>query len=344
MPLGKEIGYRDGSATSVTFTEVGSLGAATKPVDLAFHPGKPDQLWVIGYGDNSVHVGDAVMSDVPTWTRYLDPAARHFGHKPPAIAMGGETGEFADKQTWATCGDNDNSQNGPANLFMGPALFSTDLTVFAKRTPTGLGSHLDMLHESPFCRGIAHEVDNVYWVFNSHDKALDKYDFAVDHGPGNDDHSDGSVFRYARGEVLGATDNTPSHLAFDATDKFLYVADTGHQRIVRLDTTSGTKSGSITRILEPLKAEGTMKDAVLEEVVPPGLLQKPSGIELKGELIFVTDAATSTFHVFDKAGAELRHLETGLPPDSLAGFTFGSDEKVYFVDRIDGRVLRIDPM
>lgn len=348
LPPGKEIGYRDGTASSVDFTEVGSVGASAKPVDLAFHPDRADELWVIDYGDNAVHIGTGIASDAPSWKRLLDPAARHFAHKPPAIAMGGSTSTFADPRTWASCGDNDNGQNsqesdGSANLFVGPSLFTADLTVFAKRTPGGLGSHLDMLHESPLCRGIAHVADNVYWVFNAYDRALDKYDFGKDHGPGNDDHSDGAVYRYADGQVKGADDETPSHVFFDSTDKFLYVADTGNQRILRLDTTTAQKSGRISRVLEPLREQAVMKGSSLEIVVDAGTLTKPSGIEVKNDLVYVTDAATSTFHVFDKTGKQLRTLATDLPPDSLAGFTFGADQKIYFVDRVTGRILRIDP-
>ena len=348
LPPGKEIGYRDGTASSVDFTEVGSVGSSAKPVDLAFHPDRTDELWVIDYGDNAVHVGTGITTDAPAWNRILDPAARHFAHKPPAIAMGGATSTFADPRTWASCGDNDNGQNsegsdGTANLFVGPSLFAADLTVYGKRTPTGLGSHLDMLHESPLCRGIAHVADNVYWVFNAYDRALDKYDFGKDHGPGNDDHSDGSVFRFAKGEVKGADDATPSHVFFDASDNFLYVADTGNERIVRLDTATAQKSGPISRILEPLREHGVMKGAALEVIVEPGTVTKPSGVEVKNDLVYVTDAATSTFHVFDKSGKPLRTLATDLPPDSLAGFAFGPDGKIYFVDRVTGRILRIDP-
>ena len=70
-----------------------------------------------------------------------------------------------------------------------------------------------------------------------------------------------------------------------------------------------------------------------------------TGVELeihKG-LIYVTDAATSTFHVFDKTGKLLRSLDTGLPAGSLAGFAFGPADKIYFTDKVAGRVLRIDP-
>ena len=101
-----------------------------------------------------------MSTDVPSFKRLVDPAARHFMHKPPAIAMGSAT-------QWATCGDNDNSKNGPANLFMGPATFTTDLDVLAKKTTGGLGSHFDMLHQTPNCRGIAHMKDDWYWVFTT---------------------------------------------------------------------------------------------------------------------------------------------------------------------------------
>ena len=336
LPAGSEIGRGDGSPASVTFTELYSTGAASKPVDLAFHVERPGEVWVVGSGDNSVHVGTGLDTDAPAFKRFLDPAARHFMHKPPAIAMGSAT-------QWATCGDNDNSQNGPANLFMGPATFTTDLSVFAKKTSGGLGSHFDMLHNSPNCRGIAHAKDAWYWVFNDYDKSLDKYNFGKDHEPGGDDHSDGEIYRYAAGKVKGATDGTPSHLFFDAEDEFLYVADTGNKRIVRLDTTKGAKGGSLERFNEPLKADAVMTGTALEVVVEAGVLEKPSGLEIRGGLLYVTDAATSTFYVFDKTGKQIRSLDTGLPAGSLAGFVFGPGNKVYFTDKVGGRVLRIDP-
>ena len=33
------------------------------------------------------------------------------------------------------------------------------------KNPHDLGSHLDMLHNTPLCMGIAHEAANRYWVF-----------------------------------------------------------------------------------------------------------------------------------------------------------------------------------
>ena len=335
LPPGNEIGYRDGSSASVTFTEIYSTGKPAKPSDLAFNPQRPGELWVIGYADNSTHVGSGLDGDAPKWKRSVDPDAQHFMHKPPALAMT-DTGVFG------ICGDNDNSQSGEANLVMGPALFSMDPAIFAKSTPGGLGSHVDMLHSSPMCRGIAHVSANKFWVFNDYDKALDLYDFKTPHEPGGDDHSDGKAYRYALGKVKGATDGTPSHIFFDAEERFLYVADTGNKRIVKLDTTKGTKGGKLPRINEPLADEGIMTGTDVEVVLDAGTLEKPSGLEIKGGLLYVTDAATSTFHVFDKTGKTIRSLATDLPAGSLSGFTFGPDGKIWFVDRVGGRVLRID--
>ena len=317
------------------------MGATAQPVDLAFHAERANELWVIGYGDDSIHVGTGVGTEAPAWKRIVDPAAMHFMHKPPAIAMG-------TPDRFATCGDNDNSQNstssdGIANLFMGPALFSTDLAVLGKRTSGRLGSHEDMLHNTPLCRGIAHVDANVFWVFNAFDRSLDKYNFNKDHGPGNDDHSDGEIYRYATGRVKGAEDGTPSHVFFDADDGFLYVADTGNGRVGRLDTTKGRKGASLDRQMEPLKDDAVMTGTTVEDVVTAGTLTRPSGIEVFGGLVYVTDAATSTFHAFDKAGTAIRMLATALPPGSLAGFAFGPDKKIYFTDKRGGRVLRIDP-
>lgn len=87
-----------------------------------------------------------------------------------------------------------------------------------------------------------------------------------------------------------------------------------------------------------------MNGTKVEEVVPAGTLTKPSGLEVHGGLIYVTDAATSTIHVFDKTGAEVRKLATGLPAGSLAGLAFGPGGKAYFTDRVGGKVYRIDPL
>ena len=341
VEAGAEIGSGDGTPASVTFTEI-SVGAtkAAELVDLAFAEKDPTQLWVLSYGDSSVYVGSGVTADsTGTWKKWKDPAAAHFMYKPPAMAMGANG-------FWGTCGDNDNAQNDARrepNYFMGPATFTTDLTVFTTQNEeTRLGSHYDMLHNTSFCRGIAHQEANIYWTFNGQLGSIEKYNFNEWHEPGGDDHSDGEIYRYVEGEVKGV-EGVSSHVFYDASDKMLYIADTGNQRIAKLDTTSGTEGGRLPLRNEVLKKSAVIQGAVLEEVVPAGTLEQPSGIEVRNELIYVSDTATSTFHVFDKTGKELRKLETGLPAGSLSGFTFGPDNKIYFTNRNAGKVIRIDP-
>ena len=57
------------------------------------------------------------------------------------------------------------------------------------KAPVGLGSHLDMLHNTSFCSGIAHVDANRYWTFNGELGSLDLYDFHKPHPPGGEDHS-----------------------------------------------------------------------------------------------------------------------------------------------------------
>jgi hypothetical protein len=325
--------------SAATLTEIYRAPNA-ELVDLAFNDAVPGELWVISYNDDHVHIGQNVGPGTGTWRDMRDPAASHFMHKPPAIAWGSN-------KTWATCGDNDNSQSDPRlipNYFTGPSLFSSDLSIFGTQNPaTDFGSHLDMLHNTSFCRGIAHMTDNIYWTFNGELGSIERYDFHKPHEPGGDDHSDGEIYRYVEGQLKGV-DGVSSDLAYDPSDKFLYIADTGNKRIVRLDTTAGTLDvGPLPRQNEVLAKSGVMNGVVLEPVVPPGILEKPSGIQVHDGSVYVSDTATSAFFAFDKKGKELRRLATGLPPNSLAGFTFGPDGKIWFVDRQQGKVLRLDP-
>jgi hypothetical protein len=303
------------------------------PTDLEFNPAQPNELWVVNHADDSAVIitepGDPMMK----FERRRDPAAGHFMDNPPALAFGGAS-DFG--QTFAVCGDSDDGGDD----FMGPALFSAALDVFAESTPGGLGSHLDMLHSTTFCRGIAHAEANVYFVFNSTKGSIDKYDFHANHVPGAEDHSDGQIYRYVSGTLVGV-DGIPSHVAFDPSSKELFVADTGHGRLVALDTTSGT-IGERFAGDEPV-VRRIVDNATLREVVAPGALVHPSGIELSRGLVLVADDETSRFYAYDAEGTLVRELDSGLPPGSLAGITVGRDGKLYFVDMLGGRVMRVEP-
>jgi hypothetical protein len=340
-------------AWDATITEVYVPQNAAEAPDLEFHPDR-DQLWVVNRRFEAEGVcsqsdptsarcrslaGFTTLIDAPGTADQSvqileDGNSWHFMRRPPALAMG-------DNGNFATCGEaaTGNFEDNPAQ-FIGPSLWSTDLSIYAQPSG-GNGSHLDMLHATPWCMGIAHEVDNVYWTFNGEVGSLDRYDFNEDHGPGADDHSDGEIFRYVEGE-LSRVENVPSHMVLDKDTNWLYVADTGNARIVRLDVTSGDVGAQFQPVYEPLADWGTMLGATFESVVGEGL-EAPSGIALgEGELL-VSDNATGKVYAFDMQTWEpTRVLDTGLEPGELAGIEVGPNGALWFTNFNTGAVYKAE--
>jgi hypothetical protein len=359
---GSELGT--GDPASVTLTEIAGFDAGLRrPRDLAFNPRRPDELWIVNNGENPTVGEDSVVivfdasSPARTTERRKDAFAMHFMPFPSSLAFGADPTTIGKEGTFATCHESRNTYGGQAqpNDFMGPALWSSDLEVFARHDPKGLGSHLDMLHGSPNCMGIAHERDNVYWVFGGKSHAtggtagqmpvpaIVRYDFGEDHGIGEDDHADGLIHQYVTLQV-SRVPGVPSHLVFEPQSKLLYIADTGNARVAALDTLSGTQ-GRALQGMEPLVGYYMMEDATLQDVVAAqsGQLELPSGIELHNGLLFVSDNKTGRITAFTLFGQKVNDLDTGLGEGALAGIAFGPDGKLYFVDMKGHRVLRIDP-
>ena len=341
-----ELGAGDYSPSSVDLVVIATADNGLKtPRDLAWNPQRPDELWVVSHGDDSMTIITDASKDARVAERRKDKGASHFMPKPAALAFGKPDTSFGSGGTFGTCGESRNTYDDKAkpNDFMGPVLWSSDLTVFAKKDPEGLGSHLDMLHNTPLCMGIAHEAENRYWVFGGLKNSLDRYDFKRDHNVGQDDHSDGESYQYATGQVKYA-EGIPSHLVFHAATSTLYVADTGNARVAKLDTKSG-KAGKRVSPKEPMGTSIMMDDAVLVDVVSAesGKLKAPSGLELRNELLFVSDNETGRITAFALDGSVVNYLDTGLPKGALSGMAFGPDGRLYLVDMAGDRVLRIDP-
>ena len=361
--LAPELGTGDRSPGSVTFTEIANFDSGLRrPRDLAFNPMRPDELWIVNYDDDSMVIVFDASTDARTSEKRIDPYATHFMAFPSSIAFGSEETTIGFPGTFGTCQESRNTygDQAPPNDFMGPALWSSDLSIFAstkpEHNPLGLGTHLDMLHGSPNCMGIAWERDHIYWAFGGKKQsgttskerqepipAIVKYDFGADHGIGMDDHSDGSIYQYLTNEVASIP-GIPSHMAFDPSDSTLYIADTGNARIIALDTRSGTMGPSL-QPQEPLVAYRRVDNATVVDIVPntSPLAGIPSGLELQNELIYSSDNNGSRISAFTKSGELVNHLDTGLPAGSLSGMAFGPDGKLYFVDMLGNRVLRIDP-
>jgi hypothetical protein len=319
---------------------------------LAFNASVPGELWVVlrqppsglrctmddDRGCSALRGMMGVVSDAtgdaPHGVIKEDGNSWHFMRRPTAIAWG-------EGELFGTCGEalTDNYEDVEVP-YAGPVLWSSNPSIFGVEPEAGQnGTHLDMLHESPRCMGIAHESGNAFWIWNGEAGALDRVDFHAPHPIGGEDHDDGEVFRYAAGELLRVPE-IPSHVVYDAGKGLVYAADTGHGRILSVDPRTAELAGEIDTWEVLRNGSGNMAGATLSNLVPPGRLQKPSGLWLDGERLYVTDNATSEVWVFDTDGTAQKRYTTGLPVGALAGITRGPDGRLYLSDLQSGNVFR----
>jgi|GEM_PF-3594773 len=360
------------------------------PRDLAFNPERPYELWTVNRPTDGTVLFFQPGTPQERVEARLDKFRNHFMEEVSAVA-------FGDYGNFATCQESRNTYNRQHNPndFMGPTLWTADLSIYARvnqtldmdallrshqpvdpsatlgfAAPVGrsfaclpstepgdkparalrpfdvaqgpnprLGSHIDMLHQSPNCMGIAHETGNAYWAFDGLHGHLVRYDFAVDHGPGWDDHSDGIVRRYVEATVRYAAD-VPGHLALDKASGWLYAADPGGNRVIRLKIDSGAKAETLDPDNEPLAELSTWRGTTVE-VVASGL-KRPSGVALHGGRLFVGQATGGEIVAYDTATlAELGRMDTDAR--LLAGLEVGPDGRLYFVDTEANTLVRIDP-
>jgi hypothetical protein len=225
---------------------------------------------------------------------------------------------------------------------MGPTLWSADLSVFAmvgQEFPVNMfeGSHLDMLHQSPLCMGIAHESGNAYWAFDGMAGNIVRYDFVDDHGPGGGDHSDGIIRRYMDASVTRVA-NIPGHMELDHATGMLYVADTGGNRIMRLDTATGVSTGPLPDNWdggEYTGWEGADWQVFTTDVTTP------SGVALHEGRLFVSEPESGDIVAFDLDGNELGRMST--PATQIMGITIGPDGKIWYADPSANEIVRVDP-
>ena len=321
------------------FTVIGTVDDGLNVVrDLAFNPGAPEQLWTYNMLSHGTVIFFAPGTAEQTSEVRIDAYGQHFMAYVSSAA-------FGDNGNFATCNESRNEWNvGPQapDDFMGPALWPSDLEIFAKvnqEFPPGTkeGSHLDMLHQSPHCMGIAHDVDNVYWVFDGMHSDIVRYDFQADHGPGGGDHSDGIITRYTDAEVTRLA-NIPGHMELDHATGMLYVADTGGGRIMRLDTASGTNIGKLQGDWDG--AEYTGVEGADFQVVVDGL-DEPSGLALHDGRLLVSEHGTGDIIAFDLDGAEVDRMST--PADRIMGITIGPAGDLWYADAGANEVVRVDP-
>ncbi len=328
----------DYALTIANYTEIGnSSDQLDAPTDLDFHPILGlYQLWVINEriessGGSTVTYENAGKGN-QTSEQKVDGNAWHFMSLPTALAFG-DAGDWA-----SSTGVLDANHSG--GTFTGPTLWSSDPAIYAQPSG-GNGSHLDMLHGSPYSMGIAHEVDNAYWVFDGYNEHIVRYDFKEDHGPGNDYHADGEVRRFTEIQVKKDGD-VPSHLILDKSTGWLYVVDNGNDRVLRLDINSSTViNGNLQLINEPLAVHASM-DADWEVIIDSGL-DRPCGIEVMENRLLVSDYATGDIIIYDMENdfAEMHRIVTG--EAGITGIKIGPEGNIWYTNRITNKVIMVAP-
>ncbi len=299
------------------------------PQDLDFHPTRTNEIWIVNKGTEATGGTNVIISNAGETNQssifLQDGNAWHFMSLPSALA-------FSTNGNWANSA-NVLDANHSGGRFTGPALWSSDMAIFAQPSG-GNGSHLDMVHQSPYTMGIAAEKDNVFWVFDGYYENIIRYDFAQDHGPGNDYHEDALLRRYSEVKVK-RDPNVPSHLVLDDAKKWLYIIDGGNKRILRLDINTGSVVLTLPPIDENL-AEYSKMGGATWEIFTDINLQKPCGIDIVENRLFVTDYATGEIICYDvNTKSELGRLQTGKP--GIAGIKV-YNHKVWFVNALENTV------
>ncbi|MDQ3110282.1 MAG: T9SS type A sorting domain-containing protein [Bacteroidota bacterium] len=336
--------YLDRYLTDVlTYTTVGSTAnQINAPRDLDVKP-NTNEIWV---GNNGTSAGGSFVifynAGLPNQSSQYrkDTHADHFDRYTSAFA-------FSDIGEFGTIGENQNSSAG--STFMGPSLWSLDTNIFARVFQNNwvnglpLGSHLDMLHQSPYGMGIAHDSAKAYWVFDGFNGNICKYDYVTDHGPGYEDHSAGMIWRYTDVTVTRVV-GVPSHMIKDKSTGWLYFIDGGTKELKRLNTNTGSVAGNLTppsSSSETLAGYYDVQGAIVE--VLDSFATQPCGIEIYNGRLLVGDYTNGNITMYDISGPTpvlLGVIATGQA--GMEGIKAGPDGKIWFVNNTASTLVRID--
>jgi hypothetical protein len=318
---------------SISYSLVaGPADGLNRPRDIAVNPASPNDVWIVNYADSSMVIVKGLGTPQETKLKKMGFGNVHFMPRPSALA-------FGQTNRMATAHEEDRAtQSSTPADFMGPSLWPTDATFEA-----GHLSHMDMLHNSPNAVGIAWDRANIYWVFDGYHKSITRYDFANDHGPGGDDHSDGVITRCAEGQV-GYFSGVSSGMELDQTTKLLYIADSGNRRIAVMNTMN---TGAMTPInpnydgaTQNLMAGMTVTTLISSTTSP---LRRPSGLALRDGILYVGDNETSKIYAFDLTGKLLDWVDLSaiVNTGGLMGLDVDAKGNLFTVDALQNRAIRI---
>ena len=322
------------------------------PRDLDFNTYQSDmnELWVINENsatfDSNFGGSTVTFYNVGTdsqWTDYRkDSYSGHFMHTASAIA-------FSDNGGFANTLDIQDANGNPSGYFSGCSLWESDTSIYARVNQNGpeLGSHWDMLHQSPFSVGIAAETANIYWLFDGFHNTIAKYNFQEphsDHEHGGEDHSDGLVYRYDE-VVVERVSGLSSHMVIDQGSDLLYVCDTGNNRIIRMNINSGSINYSLTPYGENIEGYYSMHNAEYETVIDSGLIN-PTGIDIYNNYLLVSDYSNGEIIIYNieqqNNFQEIQRIQTNLSNDVM-GIKVGPDGSIWYVCTNSNKLYQILP-
>ncbi|MEO5674221.1 MAG: T9SS type A sorting domain-containing protein [Chitinophagales bacterium] len=320
-----------------SFTPIAtSADGVSAPRDLDFATILSDyELWIINKGtENSGGKTVTIYNaGLPGQTSDLrqDGNAWHFMSLPTGIA-------FSDNGNFATSPGVQDANHGSGH-YTGPTLWDPALYSVPNN---GNGSHVDMLHQSPYSMGIAADHENKFWVYNGWSNTLDYYDFQIPHEAGGEDHSDGIVRRYSEITFDRIDDNIVNHMVLDKETGWLYMVDNGNTRVLRMDVNSGSATGTFTLYGESVEEHSVYTGVTYATFIDSGLV-KPAGIDVIGDRLLVSDYSNGDIIIYDNSGIkgiELGRIHTG--SSGIQGIKIGPDGKIWYVNQTENKVYRAE--
>jgi hypothetical protein len=308
------------------------------PRDMDVNP-VDNRLWIMnkGFTGSEFVIVTDLGESTQTIEKRRDSHSSHFVVNGTALA-------FSELNTFATSPEIKNTVADASSTFMGPALWSGDLSIFAMVNQSNwdpnkpLGSHLDMLHQSPFSMGILHDKENSYYVLDGWNGNLCYYQFIDDHGPGAEYHADGRINRYS--DVKFTRENgIPSHMAKATDQNVLYFCQTSAGKVMRVDVSEAKFSRHLQAPNEILAEYKEYLGSGVKAVASG--LQKPSGLAIVENRMFVSEYSSGKILVYDlKSGEKIASLQTG--EKGVTGLKL-IDGKLWFVSSVSNKVCMIEP-
>jgi len=215
--------------------------------------------------------------------------------------------------------------------------------------------HIDMLHESPMCMGITNDPanygpdKNVYWAYDGGHGHLLRFDFERDHGPGSMDHTVADIKRFSAIK-LSPVEGVPSHMVLDAETRLLYIADTGNNRVLKVDVDGLQASKAYEKVRDAKELfrifssdEPTFKydiyDGPYYEVFAG--VELPSGIALHEGVLVVGEHGSGKIKAFNTTtGGLIQVVHTELT-NALFGLAFSPSGQLWYVDGKDNELVRV---